>query len=122
MLFQKWAHSSFAGGVLPRWLFYHVPLLESIDLGLRGSKSRLSLSLINMTSPSCAVFSCFLILRSLLAGTLFFLFFSVLSFVIQRYCTLLVCSDWLIVSAMVSCIDGMVGSVSHEMMQLEKGG
>ena len=72
MLVQKWAHSSFAGGVLPRWLFYHVPLLESIDLGLRGSKSRLSLSLINMTSPSCAVFSYFLILRSLLAGTLFF--------------------------------------------------
>ena len=75
MLFQKWTHSSFAGGVLPRWLFYHVPLLESIDLGLRGSKSRLSLSLINMTSPSCAVFSCFFILRSLLAGTLFFSFF-----------------------------------------------
>ena len=94
----------------------------TLDLGLRGSKSRLSLSLINMTSPSCADFSCFMILRPLLAGTLFFSFFSVLSFVIQRYCTLLVCSDWLIVSAMVSCIDGMVGSVSHEMMQLEKGG
>ena len=93
---------------------YHVPLLESIDLRyLRGSNSRYLISGSDLCYFLVSDFP--LVLFFLLYLLAITLFFSV-SFVIQRKCTLLVRYDWLIVCVMVSCIDGMVWTVSHDMI------